>query len=312
MYEFMYPRTHKLKAHQFQTYIVSSKTPQKARLKKWGYKVSDYPGVYTSKIEAYEDIVLIVPNKLRKLPHNSYFQLFASEKKVREWAFEHVLRTHASGLSTDQGVSYILTVVFALAKAYELELKELQEDQMDVERLLAIGAEYRENFIAAATLEERLAGLKPEERMMGLRPEELLAMFKPEERLMGLRPEEVFRMFKPEERLMGLRPEERLMGLRPEERLVGLRPEEVLGMFKPEERLTGLRPEEKRLLLKELQESLLADEEEATAELNADESNAETRNIDTLKTNNTEDDLPSDEGTLASVTFQGLRSNIEP
>ncbi|MEM7532579.1 MAG: hypothetical protein AAF639_10415 [Chloroflexota bacterium] len=244
VYDFTYPQNHKLKEHQFQTYIISSRTPQKANLKKWGYKVSNTPGVYVSTVEPNDDIVLIVLNKLRKLPHNSYFQLFASEKKVRDWAFEQVLRTHASGLSTDEGVSYILTEVFALAKAYELELKELQEDQMDVERLLTIGAEYRQNFIAAATLEERLVGVKSEELLS---------------------------MFKPEERLMGLRPEERLMGLRPEERLMGLRPEEVFTMFKPEERLVGLGVAEKRLLLKQLEESLKADEAEILEEASDDE-----------------------------------------
>ncbi|MEM7531677.1 MAG: hypothetical protein AAF639_05860 [Chloroflexota bacterium] len=210
---------------------------------------------------AYEDIVLIALNKLRPEPHNSYFQLFVSDKKVRERAFEYVLTKHAHELPEDSHVSQLLTVIFAIAKAHELELKELEGDKMNVERVLAIGEGFRKNLIASATIEERLAGLKPEE---------LFAMFKPEERVMGLRPEELFAMFKPEDRLMGLRPEERVMGLRPEERVMGLRPEELMMMFKPEERLAGLDTEEKRLLLKELQASL-AEEEAAESEENVDE-----------------------------------------
>ena len=74
------------------------------------------------------------------------------------------------------------------------------EHKLTIETLFEMGDSLRQSFIAAASPEERMIGLKPEERVMGL---------KPEERVRGLEPEQVFGMYKPEERLVGLSREEK-------------------------------------------------------------------------------------------------------
>ena len=268
MYDFLYPQKESVADHEFQTYIVCSKTPQKKRLTRWGYKRAEYPGVYISTLPVFEDVIVLVLNRLRNLPHNNYFQLFASEKKVRESAFEYVLQTHSSDMPDDLVTKDILNIVFALSTAYNLEIEGVKmEHKMTVDRLLEMGDGLRRNLIAGASLEERLYGLKPEERVKGLSPEEL------------------FTMFTPEARLMGLKPEERVMGLKPEERFT---------IFSPKERLAGLSSEGKRLLMNELQRSLQAEESEEDVAITETES-SEIDAIDTVTNDIVTNDIDANE-----------------
>ena len=117
VYDYTYPDNHNLEEHEYQTYVIGSKTPLQANRDAWGFTEGDHPGVYTSTMPAYEDIVLIALNKLRPSPHNSYFQLFSSDKKVRERAFEYVLKKHAHELPDDLAISQLLTVIFAIAQS---------------------------------------------------------------------------------------------------------------------------------------------------------------------------------------------------
>ena len=211
---------------------------------------------------------MLVLNRLRNLPHNNYFQLFASEKKVRESAFEYVLQTHSSDMPDDPVTKDILNVVFALSTAYNLEIEGVKmEHKMTVDRLLEMGDGLRRNLIAGASLEERLYGLKPEERVKGLSPEELFTMFTPEARLMGLKPEE---------------------------RVMGLKPEELFTIFSPKERLAGLSSEGKRLLMNELQRSLQAEESEEDVAITETES-SEIDVIDTVTNDTVTNDIDANE-----------------
>lgn len=199
-YDYLYRQSQQLAADQVQTYVVSAHTPQADRLADWGYTVVEQPGVYLSTSPLVNRIVLLVLNDLRDAPHNDYFRLFASRRRVRQRALGRLTREQAPS---------IWAVVFALQKAYELE-GEGMGAELTLETLLEMGEEVRKHVVASASLEERLAGLAPEERLVGLAPEdvehflaqntalrqEVVAHAPPEERLLGLGPEELVALMK--------------------------------------------------------------------------------------------------------------------
>lgn len=185
-YDYLYRQSQQLGLQEVQSYVVSAKTPQAAKLAVWGYHRQEHPGVYVSTTPLLRRVVLLVLNELRDAPHNEYVRLFASRQRVRQEALRRL----------DQEASAaIWAVVFALQRAYELEGAEMSSE-VTVESLLALGEEMRKQVVASASVEERLAGLGPEERLAGLGPEERLAGLGPEERLAGLGPEELFILLK--------------------------------------------------------------------------------------------------------------------
>lgn len=188
-YDYLYRQSQQLGLEALQTYVVSAKTPQAAKLAAWGYTVQEHPGVYVSRTPLLNRVVLLVLNELRDAPHNEYVRLFASRQRVRQAALNRL--DHAASAA-------IWAVIFALQKAYELEGAGMSSE-VTLESLLVLGEEMRKQVVASASVEERLAGLEPEERLAGLEPEERLAGLGPEERLAGLGPEA---------RLAGLGPEE--------------------------------------------------------------------------------------------------------
>ena len=190
-YDYLYRQSQQLAADQVQTYVVSAHTPQADRLAAWGYTVVEQPGVYLSTSPLVSRIVLLVLNELRDAPHNDYFRLFASRRRVRQHALRRLTREQAPS---------IWTVVFALQKAYELE-GEGMGAELTLETLLAMGEEVRKHVVASASLEERLTGLAPEEvehflaQNTALR-QEVVAHAPPEERLLGLGPAELLALMK--------------------------------------------------------------------------------------------------------------------
>jgi hypothetical protein len=215
-YDYLYRQSQQVALHAVQSYVVSAKTPQAAKLAAWGYTVQEQPGVYVSTLPLLRRVVLLVLNELRDEPHNEYLRLFASRQRVRQSALRRL---------DPAATSAIWAVVFALQKAYALEGAEMNAE-ITIDSLLAMGEEMRKQVVASASVAERLAGLEPAERLAGLEPAE---------------------------RLAGLEPAERLAGLEPAERLAGLEPAERLAGLEPAERLAGLGPEELRLLLKQIE-----------------------------------------------------------
>ena len=180
-YDYLYRQSQQLALAEVQTYVVSAKTPQAAKLAAWGYAVDEHPGVYVSTTPLLSRVVLLVLNELRDAAHNEYLRLFASRQQVRTSALRHL--DHAAS-------SAIWTVIFALQKAYALEGAEMGTE-VTVESLLTLGEEMRKQVVASASVAERLAGLGPAERLAGLEPAERLAGLEPEERLAGLGPAEL-------------------------------------------------------------------------------------------------------------------------
>ena len=78
-YDYLYRQSQQLAEAELQTYIVSARTPQAARLAQWGYR-AEQPGVYVSPLPLFNKVVLLALNELADTPHNDYFRLFASHR----------------------------------------------------------------------------------------------------------------------------------------------------------------------------------------------------------------------------------------
>jgi hypothetical protein len=211
-YDIFYRTTQGLADAKVATFILSSRTPRRALLKKYGYRPTKWPGVYRSKELIVERVTILVLNELADVPHNAYVKCFASRPGKREVAFELLKQIDFKRFPLE-----IMSFIVGLHRLILPEggNEEMWNVEVTPQDVLVWGKEWREAVLASMPVEEVLSQYKPEE---------VLSQYKPEERLVGL---------KPEERLVGLRPEERLVGLKPEERLVGLKPEDVLSQYKP-------------------------------------------------------------------------------
>jgi len=227
-YDVFYKESQNLSDKKVQSFILSAKTPQPAFLTRYGYQVSELPGVYWSDNVMLAPIGLLVLNELRHEPHNAFVKCFASRHHEKEVAFELLAGVSEARLSAFLW-AFLAGLQRLVIKTEEVTMKK----GITPDDVIEIGKGLESKLLATLSVEKRLQGLRPEERLLGLKLEERLLGLKPEERLRGLRPEE---------RLLGLKPEERLQGLKPEERLRGLRPEEVLAQYKPEEVLAQYEP----------------------------------------------------------------------
>jgi len=161
-YDYLYQQSQKLGDRDLQTYIVSAKTPKKENMKRWGYTMGHYPGVYGSDIPVFRRVRLLLLNELRDTPYNNYFRLFASRKKIRESAFEFAAQEHKRELPLSG--NEIWTVLFALQRAYELGGIKMS-NTVTIDTLLEygdqkrkeVGEQIRKNVFASASIEERLA-----------------------------------------------------------------------------------------------------------------------------------------------------------
>ncbi len=201
-YDYFYQQGQQLARTQVETFVFSAKTPKQATLQMFGYAQAETAGVYHSKTVFARDITLIILNQLLPVTYNAFVQCFASQRRIRQAAFERLLADGQDTLS--ETVQDFLTGLQNHIRTKEGNMSEvIQEDPgLTPEMVMATGRKIRKAMIARLTPEERLQGLTPEARQA------LVARLALEERLAGLAPEE---------RLAGLAPEERLAGLAPEE-----------------------------------------------------------------------------------------------
>jgi len=185
--------TGKLDRSEIKTFLISSKTPLEKTIKKFGFTIKLYNGIYESTNILAENITLIVLNELDDHPHNMMMKLFASRKKTKFSALNFLLKQGSSQLPENIRSIIIKTINYwRIIGGYTME--EIQNSVTEEDR--AMIADFAVNF---ATIEERLAGLNPEERLAGLNPEEIFKLYNPEERVAGLNPKEIIGCFDREE-----------------------------------------------------------------------------------------------------------------
>lgn len=178
-YDYLYRQSQQLAATDVQTYVISAKTPSSLNLQAWGYAVEQHKGVYVSQLPLLKRVVILVLNDLSNEPHNEFLRLFASRKQVRQSALQVLLRHQWTKWPAE-----FWMLLFGLQKVYQLEGVSMPKN-LNLEDVLELGEEMRQQVIASATPEERLRGLEPEERLHGLEPEELQTLLKQLELYLG-------------------------------------------------------------------------------------------------------------------------------
>jgi hypothetical protein len=204
-YDIFYRRAKQVSHKELQTVLLSAKTPRADTLERLGYFKTQFAGVYRSEIPIFEKVLLLSLNDLSNEPHNAWIKCFASKKKAKQQALEHLKTLSLTSLNDE--LKYFVS---GLRELWSILLKGGIKMKMNFtpEQVTEFGKELGDVWLAALTPSERLAGLTPHERLAGLKPSELLA---------------------------GLKPSERLAGLEASERLAGLKPSELLSCLKPEE-----------------------------------------------------------------------------
>ncbi len=166
-YDTFYKRAQRLSANRVQTVIISSKTPTKKFIQKFGYTETGLPGVYHSQTPMLEALPLILLNELTDTPHNLFVKCFASRKKEKERAFKKLFASGKKFLRS--GLYTLIAGLWRIINSKEVPM----ESEITPEKVMEIGKEWEELFLNFIPVERRLAGLKPKERLAGLKPEEL-------------------------------------------------------------------------------------------------------------------------------------------
>lgn len=166
-YDVFYKQVENLSVKQVQTYLVSSRVPNRKFLSRYGYLESPKPGVFISSYPLIADIILISLNELEDSPHNAYFKCFASRRAEQRAAFQTL---------EQESLVYSLPELSWILSGLRLQLLDVGGKQMAIqeitpETLKAMGKKWGEMFIES---------LPPEERVRGMEPEELLSLIPPE------------------------------------------------------------------------------------------------------------------------------------
>ncbi|MDM8535361.1 hypothetical protein QUF70_01260 [Desulfobacterales bacterium HSG17] len=175
-YDYLYKNSHKLKEHDVQTFLTSSRTPKKSTLKKFGWYLTDKHGVYKTKSPLAESIILIVLNELADTPHNAWLKCFASQKQEKKSAFETLRNKGFSSLNRrlQWFIEGLLHYLFTIG-GKEMDIEITPDDVMK------LGKKWQLAILSGIKPKDRLAGLAPKDRLAGLELKDILAEFTPEE-----------------------------------------------------------------------------------------------------------------------------------
>ncbi len=200
-YDYFYQQGQQLARTQVETFVFSAKTPQQTTLRAFGYEQTETAGVYRSKMVLVRHVTLIILNQLLPVPYNAFVQCFASQRRVRRAAFQHLLADGKGALN--ETVRDFLTGLRNHMQMKEGTMSEVIDEVIDEDEVLTpemvieTGRLIRKSVIARLTPEERLEGLTPETRQAlfaSLPAEErkaLIASLPLEERLAGLAAEDM-------------------------------------------------------------------------------------------------------------------------
>ena len=152
-YDFFYKRAQHLSAKNVQSYLLSAKTPKATTLQQFGYKATQYAGVYHSTMPTLSYIQLIILNELSNEVHNAWIKCFASRLPEKKKAFNQ-LQTSGLKLATIK-VEQFLTGLWELWFA-EQE-KRMRDLEITPEQVMRWGKVMGKTYLSLLPLDERLA-----------------------------------------------------------------------------------------------------------------------------------------------------------
>lgn len=204
-YDTIYPNTQDLDKGEFQSFLVSSKTPNANTLKKFGFVTTEIAGIYRSTQAIFGSILVMSLNELSGAPHNSPIKCFASRKREPKQAFTQIEQGKLPTMSIPLEWFFNgLRKLLLLLKEEEMTaLKEITPDY-----LMEEGKEWAQHMVSVMPTEDRIRGLSTEEILKQLKPEEVLKQYKPEEVLKQYKSEEVLKQYTLDEILSNFSQEE--------------------------------------------------------------------------------------------------------
>ncbi|WP_193771248.1 DUF4351 domain-containing protein [Candidatus Magnetaquicoccus inordinatus] len=90
VYDHLYQEKQRLQRNELTSFLLLSKTPETDILQRHGFAPTDKSGVYTSRIELFDSIRVILLNELSDVPHNAIWKCFASRKQEWKKAFDRI------------------------------------------------------------------------------------------------------------------------------------------------------------------------------------------------------------------------------
>ena len=215
-YDHLYRQSQKRKdvsARDICTFLISSKTPAKKTLAKFGFLATAWPGVFRSENAMLKSIPLISLNDLSDEPHNAFFKVFASRRREKRISVDSLMNNDIVSSSPD-----ILWLVEGLASWWFFQKGDNMKDELTPEKAKELGRRFHDALMSTISIGDFLEKFGKDTILSNFRPEEILEKFGKDRLVERL---------KPEDRLAGLKPEDRLAGLKPEDRLAGLSVEEL-------------------------------------------------------------------------------------
>ena len=88
VYDHLYQKKRQLERDDLQSFLVLAKTPNTGILERHGFAPTDKTGFYTSSLEVFDSLYVILLNELPDVPHNALWKCFASRKQEWQKAFE--------------------------------------------------------------------------------------------------------------------------------------------------------------------------------------------------------------------------------
>ncbi len=158
-YKSTYQEAQQLGKTEVQGFLVISKTPQSATLRKYGYQASSRAGVYHSDNVLLTNLPMLVLNELGNEPYNVYFKLFASRLAVKEEAVKTLNEKEHWQRLTRNLQSFLRGLLehWFVMKGDDTML-ELTPEQM-----VEAGRVFREFILPGMSVQERLADVSEDE-----------------------------------------------------------------------------------------------------------------------------------------------------
>ncbi len=198
-YDNFYKRSQKMKDHEVQTFLVSSKTPIKATLGQIEYFPTDQKGICRSNNYLITSIPLLCLNDLPNHTHNAFIKLFASRRKVKLSAFDTLKQQglYSFGIQLKWVVEGLMNFWFVI-KGDDMKA------ELTSEKVVEFGKMFEDAVISGMSpkeilskcdkkelLNELATELSAKEILSGYDKEKLIEELTIEERLAGLSEKEV-------------------------------------------------------------------------------------------------------------------------
>ncbi len=226
-YDHYYRIPRDLKEEDVRTFLISSKTPLKSTLERFGYEPTKHPGVYQSKNVLIDDIRLILLNELSNSPHNVLFKVFASRLKEKRAAYEALRnkQIHFSNQKLHQFMIGLLKYWFDMGGT---DMK----GKLTPEKVMELGKQFDYLFWANVKPEDWIKKFKPEDMAKALKREGLTKMFTPEDMTEALKPKDMIEALKPKDMIEALKRKGMEKVFSPEDMIEAFKPEEIIEALK--------------------------------------------------------------------------------